>query len=412
LEHLLIQHLTAFFNVGEHNHCKLEGADWNDGMDMAPENGESVAFSALYTSNLRQIAQLINALQNSGVSQVKLAKETFLLLDSLQDKVDYNSVPARQKRLDEYFSAVAHTISGEKITLSASELQSDLIAKADWMTTHIRNREWLSSSGGYGWFNGYYDNDGHRLEGERPHGIRMTLTGQVFTLMGGVATDEQVEKIIQSVDHYLFDPGVGGYRLNTDFGEVLLNMGRCFGFAYGHKENGAMFSHMAVMYAYALYQRGYIREAYKVLQQIYTHSVNFPVSRMYPGIPEYFNARGRGVYTYLTGSASWYLLTLLTQSFGVRGELGDLILAPKLVKEQFDAEGKAGVRFFFADRELLVLYENSGRRDYGAYKVGYISIDGHEQQLDPAGNVQIARQQITGLKPGKIHEIYVRLVGK
>ena len=53
---------------------------------------------------------------------------------------------------------------------------------------------------------------------------------------------------------------MGGYRLNTDFGGVQLNLGRCFGFAFGHKENGAMFSHMAVMYANALYQRGLVRE--------------------------------------------------------------------------------------------------------------------------------------------------------
>ena len=40
LEHLLIQHLTAFYDVGEHNHMKLRGADWNDGLDMADERGE------------------------------------------------------------------------------------------------------------------------------------------------------------------------------------------------------------------------------------------------------------------------------------------------------------------------------------------------------------------------------------
>jgi cellobiose phosphorylase len=37
LEHLLIQHLTAFYDVGEHNNLKLHGADWNDGLDMADE---------------------------------------------------------------------------------------------------------------------------------------------------------------------------------------------------------------------------------------------------------------------------------------------------------------------------------------------------------------------------------------
>ena len=36
-------------------------------------------------------------------------------------------------------------------------------------------------------------------------------------------------------------------------------MGRMFGFAYGEKENGAVFSHMAVMYANALYQRGFAK---------------------------------------------------------------------------------------------------------------------------------------------------------
>ncbi|MCP4514136.1 MAG: cellobiose phosphorylase, partial [Delftia sp.] len=54
LEHLLTQHLTAFFNAGQHNNIKLEDADWNDALDMAPHRGESVAFTALYAGNLLQ----------------------------------------------------------------------------------------------------------------------------------------------------------------------------------------------------------------------------------------------------------------------------------------------------------------------------------------------------------------------
>ena len=56
LEHMLVQNLTAFFNVGEHDLCRLEGADWNDGLDMAAERGESVAFSAFYAWNLDRLA--------------------------------------------------------------------------------------------------------------------------------------------------------------------------------------------------------------------------------------------------------------------------------------------------------------------------------------------------------------------
>ena len=41
-----------------------------------------------------------------------------------------------------------------------------------------------------------------------------------------------------------------------------------FGFAYGEKENGAVFSHMTVMYANALYQRGFAKEGAKALDTL------------------------------------------------------------------------------------------------------------------------------------------------
>ena len=54
LEHLLIQQLTAFYETGGHNICRLRGADWNDALDMASEHGESVAFTCAYAGNLRE----------------------------------------------------------------------------------------------------------------------------------------------------------------------------------------------------------------------------------------------------------------------------------------------------------------------------------------------------------------------
>ncbi len=83
------------------------------------------------------------------------------------------------------------------------------------------------------------------------------------------------------------------------------------------KKNGAMFSHMAIMYANALYKRGFVEEGYDVINLIFKHCSEFDKSRIYPGIPEYINEKGRGMYNYLTGSASWLLLTVLTETFGV-----------------------------------------------------------------------------------------------
>ena len=48
LEHLLVQALCAFYEVGEHNHIRLRDADWNDAIDMASHRGESVAFTNSY----------------------------------------------------------------------------------------------------------------------------------------------------------------------------------------------------------------------------------------------------------------------------------------------------------------------------------------------------------------------------
>ena len=56
LEHILLQQLCAFYEVGEHNEIRLRNADWNDALDMAPDKGESVAFTSAYAYNLRELA--------------------------------------------------------------------------------------------------------------------------------------------------------------------------------------------------------------------------------------------------------------------------------------------------------------------------------------------------------------------
>jgi cellobiose phosphorylase len=408
LEHILVQHLVQFFNVGEHNSIKLEGADWNDAMDMANQRGESVAFTGLYAGNLQKLSEWALDLKKLGVLEVELASELLPLLDTLSKIVDYDSVAAKQSRLEEYFSSCKHTISGNKIALPLDALAADLAAKANWMRTHLRNSEWLVNAEGFGWFNGYYDNNGMRVEGDFPQGVRMTLTGQVFALMGCIANEAQASEIVRSVDRYLYDAKLGGVRLNTNFGELYPALGRAFGFAYGHKENGAMFSHMAIMYACALYQRKKVKAAYKILREIYDHCQDFRLSRIYPGIPEYINERGRGMYTYLTGSASWYLLTLINESFGVRGLKGDLEIEPKLCSEQFDQGGMARLITQFADKKIEFVYNNHLHLDYGDYRIFSARMDDEPVQTD-GSKILILRSRISKLDSAVRHCVEIDL---
>ena len=384
LEHLLIQHLTAFYEVGEHNIFRLRGADWNDALDMAAEHGESVAFTCAYAGNLRDLAGLLRRLTKEG--------DTVSLLEEIQELLAggpaiYPDVPAKANVLERYTRRCIHNVSGRTIRVSLRELADNLEIKADWLMEHLRRQEWISD-GENGWFNSYYDNHGRPVEGVQPDGsVRMMLTGQVFAIMSGTAEDEQVAAIARSADRYLYKKEAGGYRLNTDFRELKFDMGRMFGFAYGEKENGAVFSHMTVMYANALYRRGFVREGYKALLALADTAMDFQTSRIYPGIPEYFRADGRGMYHYLTGAASWYMLTVITQVFGVHGEGGDLVIEPKLVREQFDGNGEAAIDLSFAGKQFHVVIANPEGKDFGVYRAPRTVLSREEiNSLPESGN--------------------------
>lgn len=406
LEHMLVQNLTVFYEVGEHNHMRLRGADWNDALDMAPERGESVAFTAAYADNLEILAGFIQLLeQEKQIYTIEVLEELELLLRTGTEF--YEDTAQKKELLAKYCDACFHQVSGRKVCIDSGQMRNSLLEKAQWLREHIRRTEWIEDKD-CGWYNSYYDNHGQKCEGKTENGVRMMLTGQVFTIMSGTATDEQTEKIIRAADRYLYKKEVGGYRLNTDFGELKTDLGRMFGFAYGHKENGAVFSHMTTMYANALYRRGFDKAGYRALHTLYEQAVNFEVSRIYPGIPEYFNDRGRGMYHYLTGAASWMMLTVITEMFGVRGRCGDMVLAPKLQKEQF-LDGKASISLEFAGRHWRITYSNKEGKECGEYRIAAVYIDGCKRQ-EQGTEVVIPLKEIQLLKEDIPHEILVECV--
>jgi len=415
LEHLLLQNLCAFYEVGEHNHCRLRGADWNDALDMAQERGESVAFTNIYAGNLRELAEYLTLYEKrTGKTEVFVAEEMLRLLK--MDRAEYDSRDAKNQAILQYGKSCRHTISGKTAALKISRLVENLREKADWMQNHINRTEWVTDQDGDGWFNGYYDNRGRRVEGENESGVRMMLTSQVFAIMGGTADKERIRSITKSADKYLYEKHIGGYRLNTDFHELKTDLGRMFGFAYGEKENGAVFSHMAVMYANALYKRGFAREGYKALQTLADTAMRFETSRIYPGIPEYFNAKGRGMYHYLTGAASWYMLTFVTEVFGVRGKAGDLEIIPALMEEQFDESGKAELRIPFAGKQFRIIVKNPRHLPYGTYRIKSAAMDGRILPLTEKKNENgevtvkavVGRKEMETLSEG-VHNIEILL---
>lgn len=378
LEHLLVQNLVQFFNVGRHNNTRLENADWNDGMDMAASQGESVAFTAMYGHNLKDLCRFLRLL-SAGHTTVKVYKELLLLLDTLARPVNYSDPAAKQSRLKKYFLS-SETPSGEYADIAIDKLIADLEAKAAFICAHVRRQEWLPE----GFFNGYYDDNGRRPEGTRAGHTTMFLTSQVFALMSGAAGPEQVAATWRSIQKHLRDKRHGGYHLNTDMRQPQLSLGRAFGFAYGDKENGAFFSHMNVMLANALYKRGFVQEGFTVIDSIYRMACA-PAAGIPPVLPEYFNAQGRGLYLYLTGSASWFIYTMVEQMLGITFCEGRIMLAPKLVAQQFRGSS-IRLRLHAGGRPLDVTYQLRDKRAR-VCRISSVLVDGRRIHPETQGYV-------------------------
>ncbi|MBP5331884.1 MAG: hypothetical protein J6Y89_08550, partial [Lachnospiraceae bacterium] len=230
LEHILLMHITAACDVGEHGHMLLRGADWNDALDMAPERGESVAFTMAYAGNLKEISVFL-----AGKS------DKYYILNELNNMIDELAEASGQQHtisslyqkkreiLDKYCDLVRHDVSGEKTEISADRLSEKLDLIAASIMEQVRNNEYMTD-GELGWFNGYYDNDGLPVESLKDQ--RLMLTSAVFAIMSGTATDEQTGALIRTADRYLCSPKNGGYRLNTRFEDeerYARKLGRMFG---------------------------------------------------------------------------------------------------------------------------------------------------------------------------------------
>jgi hypothetical protein len=95
--------------------------------------------------------------------------------------------------------------------------------------------------------------------------------------------------------------------------------------------------------------------------------------------------------------------------FGVKGNLGDLGLEPKLVLEQFDENQQAAVELIFADRKMTIQYSNTKNKEYGDYTIGRVTLDGIICEFESDQKV-IRRNKIDILDQSKEHIVLVELV--
>ena len=132
-------------------------------------------------------------------------------------------------------------------------------------------------------------------------------------------------------------------------------------------------------------------------------------SWIYPCLPEYFDIEGKGMYAYLTGSASWFVLTLLTEVFGVKAKNGDLLIEPKFSSAQFKNASVLRIRRNFCARPLEVSFFNPKRLGYPRYRILKAELNSRVLSVPKASRMLIKRSIIRNLSPRKINKLHIHL---
>lgn len=350
LEHLLIENLVGYHHIGKHGFTRLEDADWNDGLDMAHDLGETIAFTHMYANNLKDLALLIESLNEDSLYMTETLE---LLLH-------------KSCNISLFFDQVAE-FSGKVKRYEIKDLVQTLHQFSTDKKEHLNKHAYQFDR-----YDSYFDQFGKPLDTKDT----MQLTGQAMALLGETPTQVMALKLVNKTKDMLFNPHIGGYHLNSNYEKVLTNMGRAYGFAYNHKENGAIFSHMVMMYAYGLYQYGFVKEGHEAFMTILNQSSQTS-SKVWAGIPEYFTEKGEGKYPYLTGSASWLILLLRKQVFGIVMDQGKLYIKPKLTKDDF-INRRAIIKTQLFNQSRTMTFYNSKNLDYPHYKVAKIISLGKE----------------------------------
>jgi len=348
LEHLLLQNLVGYHNIGKNGYTRLEDADWNDGLDMAHDLGETIAFTHMYASNLLTLSKLISSLQEH---QIEVFEE---LLQLFKPKAN----------IQNYFDSVKD-FKGKYVYVDRDILSKELAILAQERIDYLNINAFKKDA-----YQSYFDNDGK----DPDHKGTLSLTGQTMALLSKTPSLNQAKLVAKTTRELLFEKEVGGYHLNSNYHQVLTNMGRAYGFAYGHKENGAIFSHMVMMYAYGLYQYNLVSLGREALMTLLKRAQN-QESKVPLGIPEYFTDRGVGKYFYLTGSAAWLLKLLRTEIYGIQMNQGELSLKPKLAKDDF-INGIASIDTYLHGKLTKITYYNPKKLDFNEYKIKQITVNG------------------------------------
>ena len=222
--------------------------------------------------------------------------------------------------------------------LGLSKLTGD-VGFAEFLGTKIR--EYTDSAEKNCWdgdwyLRGFYD-DGSALGSKENDECKIDLLPQAFSVIAGGFSESRVNKALSSVEKYLVDAESKTVRLFTPpFEKTERNPGYIKGYLPGVRENGGQYTHAALWYAYALFEKNLPDKAFEILSYLnpLSHTETAADVSLYKKEPYVIAGDvyddGTGGWTFYTGSAGWYFRTVTEKLLGISVKKGKMYLSPCL----------------------------------------------------------------------------------
>ncbi|PCK08652.1 MAG: NdvB protein [Alteromonadaceae bacterium] len=229
---------------------------------------------------------------------------------------------------------------------------------------------------------------------------RIFLNPQSWAILADIVEPEQCQKMLAAIDEQLVTP-YGVTMLAPAYTSMRDDVGRVTQKFPGSAENGSVYNHAAIFYAYSLYKLGDAERAFSVIrkmltgpdEQDYLRRGQLPVfvPNYYRGAYHQFpKTAGRSSQLFNTGTVSWLYRCITEGLFGLRGDANGLVIEPQFPADWQNA--KASRRFRGALIELE--FERSADVDTVTAFVG---------------GVQLALPRIDDLESGKTYHVKVLL---
>lgn len=167
---------------------------------------------------------------------------------------------------------------------------------------------------------------------------KIFLNPQSWAMLSGAASVTQRKVMINHINQQLMTPH-GVMMLAPSYTAMVEDIGRITQKHPGVSENGSVYNHAAIFYAYSLYQQNENDLAFEVITKIIPSMKNIDSTGQLPiFVPNYYRGAyyqfpeqaGRSSQLFNTGTVSWLYRCIVEELVGLKGKGNALIVNPKL----------------------------------------------------------------------------------